>query len=493
MTKILLAGGLLVVAAAWVGLLGMASPAPSGSAGSSSVAAPDGSRAQIMFVDKSRFAEKDPITGDAGEITLRVLVQDGAGNPLGGLKQDDFQVLEEGRAGRIKALKGGGGSGDKINVILVMDISGSMSQQGKMEGAKRAALAALNELKADRDRIGLIVFDDIYDVLQPLATLSADVKRHCESAISGLHPRNGTAIGPPTLAAVEMIRNARPDGAKMVLVMTDGEDAGLAAMTPAIAAESDRQGVQVHSIAFGLPLESSAKTMLTELAKRCQGEFRHAPSSQELAEIFRKRVKEMATFYTLVYDSPYPEADGLPRDVSVFVNSPTGALAAKGGYQVGPILGGRSTPAKWATQGGPGSATTSGTSAGIYWLLFLVLLALLGGGLAVPTLRRSMQGPCAAPATAAAGPFPAPVGAPLPRIPAPPPPAVARPAASPIFAPAPAAQPLRPMAPPPPPPPPAAPGRPGAGPIPGQPPAAVPPPAVPRPIIKPPPPPPPPR
>ena len=267
-------------------------------------------------------------------------------------------------------------------MILVMDSSGSMGEAGKIIGSKQAARAALQELVVGRDRFGLISFNGGFEVLQPLALLTPEVKQVCEQAIDRLTPFDGTAIGPPTLAAVQAIATEKPDGSKMVLVMTDGEDSGLAGMTPTIAAQSDSAGTQVHSIAFGLPLHRSAEAMLRELARQCNGEFRHAPSNAELAAIFRSRVAEMVNECTLVYASPYPEADGLPRKVRITLGAGQAVtLSADAEYQIGPILSGGRRSVPVAQPGPAGSTASSAPASDIRLLLFFSLLIPLLGGL----------------------------------------------------------------------------------------------------------------
>ena len=53
----------------------------------------------IKYIDKSRFYDKDSVSGETGDIILRLDITDTTGQPRGGLAKEDFQVLEEGLPG----------------------------------------------------------------------------------------------------------------------------------------------------------------------------------------------------------------------------------------------------------------------------------------------------------------------------------------------------------------------------------------------------------
>ena len=405
-------GGLLAAVVTWVALLSLISPA-SNTTQTAVVPAADGSRCVIKFVDKSRFSN----ASTPGEVALRMDILDGAGKPIVNLKSTDFEVIEEDLPGRVTAFRGP--QSQAINLVLVIDVSGSMSQDNRMAGARQSANTVIEALKVDRDRLAIIPFSNTMRVLQPLETITSANRMSCRAQIDSLRPGGGTSIGPPTLEALNLFKRQSADGAKMVMVMTDGEDPDLEHHLNAIAQLAEETGAQVHTVGFGRDVNPQSQAALQELAQRCSGQYQHAPSNQELTKIFSARVQETINECTLVYDSPYPQPDGLPRKVRLKSKTPQGLLSAGFSYQVGPILGGRSSPADWAVPKGSTPAAGGVISFVLSLILFVVLLAALLAGLIIPEMVFDEAG------GAANSPIPSPVsGGPTPRsaIPLPPPP-----------------------------------------------------------------------
>jgi hypothetical protein len=156
----------------------------------------------------------------------------------------------------------------------------------------------------------------------------------------------------------------------------------LSSFVEQIAGMSDEAGVQVFTIAFG-EKRPRPEQVLRQIAERCRGAFYHAPTSKELAEIYRTRVEELTKEFLLSYDSPFPAADGLPRKVSVAVKIPNGSLNAANNYQIGPIIAGARRAAAKTTSADGGQASGGIGSMFAKFVLFLTLAAALLGGLAM--------------------------------------------------------------------------------------------------------------
>jgi len=379
MNRIGIAAALLGGALLWTLALSLTSPTRA-NATATVARARDGSSAIVKFLDKSGFADIDQKTGRSGRITLRLDVLDPEKKPILGLNEESFSVKEEGIPCTVTGFSAP--ASQAVNVIFVIDKSGSMADDGKMGGASAAMVKAIDELKVDRDQLGIIAFDQIHYTTQALARLSADVKAQAQANVRLIRPGGGTVIARPVLEALATMEGARPDGVKMVILMTDGLDEALLSAIPQIASLSEKVGVPVHAIGFGNdPDVHQGLPVLKELAKRCNGNFYHAPTDQELAAIFRREVQNAVNECTLAYYSPYPKADGLPRNVEVTIRTGHGEMTAVTNYQVGSILAAaRQTP---VTDAGPSAATEStGASFLLQFALFIVLLAILSGALA---------------------------------------------------------------------------------------------------------------
>ncbi|MFN0085600.1 MAG: VIT and vWA domain-containing protein, partial [Blastocatellia bacterium] len=106
-------------------------------------------------------------------------------------------------------------------VIFVLDTSGSMAEEGKMEKAKAAMRYGVNALDR-RDRFNLISFAGEEHLLaeKPLAA-DDDGKRQAVAFIEKMRPTGGTNINDALLAALRQLSpGERP---RMIVLITDGQ------------------------------------------------------------------------------------------------------------------------------------------------------------------------------------------------------------------------------------------------------------------------------
>ena len=108
--------------------------------------------------------------------------------------------------------------------MLVMDRSGSMSGEQRMEYAKASAKQFVNALKVG-DSIGLVDFDDQITVTFPLTTITGDAtKVAIKAKIDSLTPRDTTNIGGGLLSAHGQITaQAQRSCNEIIVLLTDGD------------------------------------------------------------------------------------------------------------------------------------------------------------------------------------------------------------------------------------------------------------------------------
>lgn len=145
-----------------------------------------------------------------------------------------------------------------LDMVLVIDRSGSMAGE-KLNMAKNAALRSLDVLK-ERDRLGVITFDDRYYIDAQLTPLSA--KDSIAQAIQGIGEGGGTIIYPALEEAVAMLEGSTK--AKHIILLSDGQEGaqysyeGL--MQRAVAA-----GISVTTIALGQGADLQRMEYLAQL------------------------------------------------------------------------------------------------------------------------------------------------------------------------------------------------------------------------------------
>ncbi|MEO6773318.1 MAG: VIT and VWA domain-containing protein [Kofleriaceae bacterium] len=149
------------------------------------------------------------------------------------------------------------------DMTIVIDHSGSMLTDDKMEHAKRAALAMVDMLGA-KDRLNVISFSDEVDPLfkspQPL---TPDNRAAAASFIERLHPTGGTdiALALQTAVADQMPGSENPE---VVVFLTDGQ-------SDAAQADAVKTGnVRLFTLGLGSDVN---KPLLSRLAAERRGRF----------------------------------------------------------------------------------------------------------------------------------------------------------------------------------------------------------------------------
>lgn len=148
---------------------------------------------------------------------------------------------------------GGSASAESLDVLMALDISGSMQAQDLKPDRISAAKATLQEFldRLPGDRVGLVVFAGKAFVQCPLTLDHAVVKHFISQVDLGTVGVDGTALGDGLALAVARLA-AEPSGrGKVVVLATDGRaNTGL---DPRAAAElAAGAGARVYTIGIGL-------------------------------------------------------------------------------------------------------------------------------------------------------------------------------------------------------------------------------------------------
>ena len=116
--------------------------------------------------------------------------------------------------------------GEGLDIILCIDVSGSMTAQdltpNRLEAAKKVAIDFVN--KRITDRIGIVIFSGESFTQCPLTTDYRVVVSAIENIRNGLL-EDGTAIGSGLGTSVDRLRTSKSKS-KVVILLTDGENNG---------------------------------------------------------------------------------------------------------------------------------------------------------------------------------------------------------------------------------------------------------------------------
>ena len=145
--------------------------------------------------------------------------------------------------------------GEGIDIVLCMDVSGSMNSRdilpSRMEVAKEVAVDFV--LSRPVDRIGLVIFSGESFSQVPLTTDRNTLVMQIQSLESRRYLKDGTVIGEGLATAVDRLSKSEAKS-KVIILLTDGkEDApDTRLIDPLTALEiAKAKGVKVYSIGMG--------------------------------------------------------------------------------------------------------------------------------------------------------------------------------------------------------------------------------------------------
>ena len=139
-----------------------------------------------------------------------------------------------------------------VQIMVALDVSASMlAQDVRPDRLSRAKLELIDLMdRLDGDEVGLVLFSGAAFVQLPLTSDYLTARRFLDAANTESISRPGTVIG----LAIEMATtafDAEREGAKVILLMTDGEDSETDPV--AAAREAANQGVTIFAVGFGSP------------------------------------------------------------------------------------------------------------------------------------------------------------------------------------------------------------------------------------------------
>jgi uncharacterized membrane protein len=212
----------------------------------------------------------------------------------------------------------------KRALILILDKSGSMGRNDKLNYAKAAALTVTKSLK-DTDLVGVIGFDSQPFVVVPLEPV-AQVRPYFAQLVDRLSAHGTTFMLP---ALQEADRTLAQSGAslKHVVVLTDGETGGTAAMYyDLVSTMHHERGATISTIAIG---REANLPLLEAIAKYGGGGFYQTDSPETLPELFLEDVNRRGGG-----DTTMVEKEFMPYTVT-----PDPVLKDLAGRRLGPLKG----------------------------------------------------------------------------------------------------------------------------------------------------------
>lgn len=180
-----------------------------------------------------------------------------------------------------------------VNLILVIDKSGSMNERGKMIYAKKAAKIMINNLNS-YDRVGIIAYSDYARVISPLQKLNN--KARLRRKIDQIYPANATNLSAGLIEAIRELKY-EDDHRRInkVILLSDGlANRGVTDLYSLsnIASRASSEGIYITTMGLGLHFDED---LMATVAEYGAGNYYFIESPNQIAYIFDKEFRKMSS------------------------------------------------------------------------------------------------------------------------------------------------------------------------------------------------------
>jgi VWFA-related protein len=305
-----------------------------------------------LFVVLSAVAAQAPVEMDAEEldrvlelqrteredvrlVLLPAVVTTKKGRPVRGLGVEDFRVLEDHVPHEIRYFDTEGR--EPVSIAFLLDLSGSMRQMGKLNEAKEAIRAFVDELRAG-DRFGLIGFTD--DQVTWITDFTEDRERFLKRL--GVQEAYGQTALFDALAATPGLVDGQTRGRKAIVLITDGHD-NASKLTIFKSIQLARSvEVPIYTVAFVHLADrlrlgvSPGMAVLNRFSRETGGRVFDVRDPVELKEAVLEIQDELRYQYVIGYHSLRRTWDGAFRRVRVELDRKGLQVRTRRGYYARP-------------------------------------------------------------------------------------------------------------------------------------------------------------
>jgi len=278
-----------------------------------------------VFAGVLRAQDDDIIKVDSSLVVLNAAVLGTDGNPVEGLRRDQFHIFEDGTEQPITLFQT---EETPFAAVILLDTSGSM--ETRISLARSAAIKFLEGLRPG-DATAIYTFDSKLNQLQDFSN-SSDITEH----IFDIKAYGMTVLNDAIYEAAETL-SERPEKRKAIIVLSDGEDTSSKrsadkALKAALAVDATIYTVDMSSIDDGNKRRQQNIGILKNFAEKTGGIFVPTGGGSVMRDTFKRIVDELSSQYTIGYQPANTKMDGKWRSLELRISRPNLTIRTRKGY-----------------------------------------------------------------------------------------------------------------------------------------------------------------
>ncbi|MCW3053850.1 MAG: hypothetical protein JWN14_3020 [Chthonomonadales bacterium] len=222
------------------------------------------------------------------------------------IQEGDHTYLQIG----IQGMKGETPKRPPLNIALVIDRSGSMADEHKLEYVKSAVISLLDHL-GPNDVFSLIAFDDTARILVPAQR--GGNRDRIKQQIAALQPGGGTNIYDGlNLGYQEAAKNKIADGVNRVILLSDGEvSAGIQdpqQFQQLVSGASADRDIQTSAMGVGVQFNED---LMLGIARDGKGSYHFLRDGADTRQVFSKELDDLTHVVAKAIHLRIKLADGI--------------------------------------------------------------------------------------------------------------------------------------------------------------------------------------
>jgi Ca-activated chloride channel family protein len=266
--------------------------------------------------------QRSSIRVDVSLVSVIASVLDANNRPAPDLKQEQFEIYEEGKPQKIEVFE----PETQQPLDLALMIDSSLSEIKELQFETDAAARFIAQVVRPDDRVGIFQFAD---TVTQLAGFSGNVPQ-LQAAVKRVTPGDGTALYDAVYLGSDALGKAPTDRRKVLILITDaGETTSRAdfetARRAALRAEALIYTIVIRPVKNENGRNTAGEHALETIADSTGGAMYYPDEISQLDAIFERINRELRTQYRLAYYPQPRPPQGSYRSIEVRV---------KGNYKV---------------------------------------------------------------------------------------------------------------------------------------------------------------